>query len=583
MTSNDRDKRVRDDLVRDAYSQLQRNKISRREFLRFASVMGASLTALGLGACQQATATPAPQATSVPNTAGPLPTAQVIEQTVVVEKEVTSTPEPTPLGGIKRGGKLVSTFFFSTERFNDPAIINSYFVSNTLRQVCDFLVRVTPELVVVPALATEWTPSSDGKTWTIKLREGVKFNHGKDFNADDVLFTFNRLLDPATASGFAGIANYLKPGSIEKVDDFTVAFHADRAVGDFPYHLFDYHAAVLPADWGGDFYTQPYGTGPFTIKSFKPDESITFQARTDYWEKDANGGALPYLEELEIRTYADDASYLDALSKGEIQLTGISSATLPKVLEIPGVQPITFQSNGFFNIVLHCDEKPFDDVRMREALKIAVDRQKWVDSVELGYGIPGSDQPIGPVYADGPGIPATVQDIDKATALLKEAGFPNGIDITLTFPNDDTSSNTATWLAASAAKAGFRVKLAPNPDYFNTWLDNWGPNTIGLDNWGMRSTPSEYFNIAYTQNAPWNETHYKNPDFDTKLAAYDAELDAAKRKTLLTELSTQLKAEGGLLTTGHYKVLYAQSAALKGFKMNPLGFTYYADAWLDQA
>ncbi|MEP7359786.1 MAG: hypothetical protein ABI847_21220, partial [Anaerolineales bacterium] len=132
------------------------------------------------------------------------------------------------------------------------------------------------------------------------------------------------------------------------------------------------------------------------------------------------------------------------------------------------------------------------------------------------------------------------------------------------------------------AAAGFRVKLTPNPDYYNTWLDNWGPNTIGLDNWGMRATPSEYYNIAYTQTAPWNETHYKNPEFDAKLAAYDAELDAAKRKTMLNDLSTQLKAEGGLLSTGHYKVLYAKSALVKGFKMNPLGFTYYADAWMDQ-
>src|SRR5258708_15476665 len=326
MTKIDRDQRNRDDRVRDAYSQMQKNKMSRREFLRFASVMGVSLTAVGLGACQTAaTAPPAtgnpqataiPQATGVPPTAGPLPTAQVIQQTVVVERNVTTTPAPTPLGGIKRGGKMLSTLYFDTSRFNDPAIINNYFVSNPLREVCDFLVRVTPELLVVPALATSWMPSTDGKTWTVKLRQGVKFNHGKTFNADDVLFTFNRLLDPKTASGFAGVANYLKPGSIEKVDDYTVNFHADRVVGDFPYHLFDYHAAVLPTDWGGDFYTQPYGTGPFTIKTFKPDESITFQARTDYWDKDANGGALPYLDELEIRKYPDDASYLDAFSKG---------------------------------------------------------------------------------------------------------------------------------------------------------------------------------------------------------------------------------------------------------------------------
>src|SRR5687767_10355528 len=106
MTSNDRDKRIRDDMVRDAYSMLQKKKLSRRDFLRFASVMGASLTAVGLGACQPA-ATATPQATA---------------QTVA-----TATTVPTAASGIKRGGKLVSTFFFSTERFNDPAIINSYF------------------------------------------------------------------------------------------------------------------------------------------------------------------------------------------------------------------------------------------------------------------------------------------------------------------------------------------------------------------------------------------------------------------------------------------------------------------------
>jgi peptide/nickel transport system substrate-binding protein len=588
MTRKNRDELVRDERVRSAYDQMQKNQISRREFLRYASVMGVTMTAAGLAAAcgpaaTVAAPTTAPQATAAPqNTAAPPPTAQVIEQTVVVEKQVTTTPEPTPIGGIKRGGKMVSTFFFSTARFNDPAIINSYYVSNTLRQVCDFLVRVTPELAVVPALATAWTPSADGKTWTIKLRQGVKFNHGKVFNADDVLFTFNRLLDPKTASGFAGVANYLKPGSIEKVDDYTVNFHADRVVGDFPYHLFDYHAAVLPADWGGDFFKQPYGTGPFTIKDYRPDELITFQARTDYWEKDANGGSLPYLDQLEIRTYPDPASSLDALGKGDIHLNGIDAATLAKVLELPGVQPLTFQSNGFYNGVLHVNEKPFDDVRVRQALKLAVDRQKWVDSVELGYGIPGSDQPIGPVYVDAPAIPATKQDIAMAQSLLKQAGFPNGIDLTVSFDaGDAVSPNTAAWLAASAAKAGFRIKLAPNPAYFDTWLKDWGPNKFGIDNWGMRSTPSEYLNIGYSSKAVWNETHWSNPTFDTNLAAYDAELDPAKRKSLLNDLCTLLKTDGGLLTTGHYKVLYAKSRQLKGFVMNPLGFTYYATSWLD--
>jgi peptide/nickel transport system substrate-binding protein len=574
-----KDKRIRDDRVRDAYNQMLQNKISRREFLRYASVMGASLAALGMGAC----ATPTTQAVQ--------PTAQVVEQTVVVEKEVqvtqvvekliTATPEPTVPGGVKRGGNLNSNFFYSTERFNDPAIISNYFVSNTLRQVAEYMVYVDQNMVVQPALATEWTPSADGKVWDITLRQGVKFNHGKDFNADDVVFTFERLVDPATGSGFTGIANYLKPGSIEKVDDYHVKFHCDRAVGDFPYHLYAYMAAVLPTDWGGDFYKEPWGTGPFTIKEFLPDERITFQARTDYWDMGVDGKPLPYIDTLEIRNYPDDASYLDALSKGEIHLTGISMATLPQVMGMENIKPTYYQSGGFFNAVIHVNEKPFDDVKVRQALKIAVDRAKWCQAVYFGYAIPGNDTPLAPIYADGPDIPPTAQDIEKAKALLAEAGYPNGLDITAKFINDDLSTQTATWLAASAKDAGFNIKLEPNPEYWQTWLDDWGEGIIGVSNWGMRSTPSEYFNIAYQSTAVWNETHWKNPTFDEKLASYDASTDAAERKTLLADLCNLIKEDGGLLTAGHYKVLYAQSDFLKGVEINPVGFTYYARSWLN--
>ena len=106
-------------------------------------------------------------------------------------------------------------------------------------------------------------------------------------------------------------------------------------------------------------------------------------------------------------------------------------------------------------------------------------------------------------------------------------------------------------------------------------------NKIGVSNWGMRSTPSEYFNIAYQSTAAWNETHWKNEEFDTKLAAYDAELDAVKRKQLLTDLCTLVKEDGGLLVAGHYKSLYAKSDFLKNFDPIPLGFTNYTECWME--
>jgi peptide/nickel transport system substrate-binding protein len=342
-------------------------------------------------------------------------------------------------------------------------------------------------------------------------------------------------------------------------------------------------AAVLPSDWGGDFYKQPYGTGPFTIKEFRPDERIIFQARQDYWDIGLDGKPLPYIDSLEIRNYPDDAAYLDALQKGEVQLSGINTSVLPQVLKMDNIKPTYFQSGGFFNAVIHTDEKPFDDPRVRKALKLAVDRNKWCQSVYLGYAVPGNDTPLAPgLYSDDPGIGATVQDIEAAKKLLAEAGYPNGLNLTAIFINDDVSTNTATWLAASAKEAGFKITLKPDPEYWQHWLDKWGPNTIGVSNWGMRSTPSEYFNIAYSSGAVWNETHWKNPDFDTKLAAYDAEMDQSKRAGLLKDLCTLIHDDGGLLTAGHYQVLYAQSRKLKNFGMVPMGFTYYADCWLEE-
>jgi peptide/nickel transport system substrate-binding protein len=189
---------------------------------------------------------------------------------------------------------------------------------------------------------------------------------------------------------------------------------------------------------------------------------------------------------------------------------------------------------------------------------------------------------LAPIYDGATDTQPTVQDIEKAKALLAEAGYPNGIDLTAQFINDDLSTQSATWLAASAAEAGFRITLQPNPEYWQTWLDDWGPNVIGVSNWGMRSTPTEYYNIAYQSDAAWNETHWKNPTFDATLAQYDSETDPATRNGLLADLQKLIREDGGLLTAGHYKVLYAQADKLKGVEINPVGFTHYARSWFDE-
>ena len=592
MSPTKRDLQARDERVRAAYEAYLQGKLSRRDLIRYVAVMGTSLAALGLAACS----TPTPQivekvvekpveVTKVVEK--PVEVTKVVEKPVevtkVVERLITPTPVPTPLGGIRRGGKLVSTMAYSTERINDPALAMSTFVANTYRQVCDWLVRVTPDMVVRPALATKWTPSADGKDWTIELRKGVKFNHGKPFTADDVVFTFNRLLDPSIKSAFSSVANYLKPGSIEKKDDYTVIFHCERVVADFPYHLFDYHAPILPADWGGDFYKQPWGTGPFTIKEYRPDERIIFTRREDYWDLGVDGKPLPYLDQVEVRGYPDDASWLDALKKGELHLSYVSIATLPQVLELKTISPKIIQTSSFWNGVLHCDEKPFSDPRVRKAFKLSIDREKYIRSVLFGYGVLAADHPIGPIYDGAPDIKPPARNIEQAKALLKDAGYPDGIDLKMQFYADDGHTNLAQWMQASVKEAGFRLTLAPNPDYYQVWLNKWGDNVMGADNWATRATPSEYFNIAYKTDGDWNETHWSNAEFDKLLAQYDAELDAAKRKEQLKQLCTILSEDGGVIIPSYRQELYSQAVTLQGFTIHPLVAMWYADLWLSNA
>ena len=575
MLPRKRDVNIRDERVHAAFEAYQQGKLTRREFIRYAAMMGASLAAFGISGCQPgtptATPTPMPVATvAQAKTPTPEPTAKPEEPTAV----------PTPVSSIRRGGKLVSTLAFSTVRFTDPALLTDTFVANVVRQICDWLVRVGPDMVVRPALATAWTPSEDGLQWTINLRQGVKFNHGKEFNADDVVYTFNRLLDPNIASAFSSVANYLKPGAVEKVDDYTVVFNCERSVGDFPFHLFDYHAAILPADWTGDFYEAPWGTGPFELAEFRADELIRFKRRKDYWGMGEDGQPLPYLDEVEVRGYPDQTAFLEALQKGDVHVGGISVATLPQVLQWSNVRPVVFQTGHFFNGVLHCNEKPFDDVRVRQAFKLCMDRQAHIDTVLLGYGIPAYDQPISPIYELAPELTPTPLDYDKAKALLAEAGYPNGMDLTCQFYADQFHTDNVTWMQASAEPGGFRITLQPNPEYWQVWLSDWGEFVIGADNWAMRATPSEFFNIAYKSGGDWNETHWSNPRFDELLAQYDAELDAAARKAQLAEMCQIIQEDGGVVIPSYRQDLQVVSTRLRNYEPHPLVAMWYADLWL---
>jgi len=546
--------KARKEQVRESHFQYTQGKISRRDFLRFSSMLGAGAFATGL--------------------LSPLERFQMREARRLLAQDVAPT----------RGGLITSALGISTDRFDDPAKMNSVFVSNYVRQVCDYLVTLDPELNLQPGLAESWLPSEDGLTWTLSLRQGVKFNHGKDFNADDVVFTINRLIDPETASAFAGAANFVT--GAEKVDDFTVNIHTNRVAADFIYSLFLYHAAILPADWPGDFFTNPWGTGPFTIEEFAPGEYIRFQRREDYWKLGADGQALPYLDTIEFVSYPDELARISALQEGSLHLAPAGITLIDQYQSLSGYDFKSVQTGNLHIAIMHFNEEPWTDPRMREALKLTLDRQAYVDTLYLGYAIQGDDHPIAPgMYPLAPAEQTPrQQDYEQAKALLAEAGYPDGIDLTAIYidPASDGgfTEGFALFLAAQAEPAGIRITMQPTPDYWNVWLDDWGPNYIGISNWAQKNTASEMFNLAYRTGSVWNESHWSNPEFDTLLEEFDRTLDQEARVGQLAQLTELLSNDGPVIVPG-FRQDFATMVSKLHYNLHPQAFVWLGDTWLE--
>lgn len=550
--------KARENLVREAHFQFEQKRISRRDFLRFSASLGGSALAMSLIS---------------PVAASALRPARSLAR-----------QDMTP----QRGGTVYSALGIDTDtsRIVDPAQLSLVFPSNVVRQVCDFLVVLDTNLVLQPSLATGWTPSEDGLTWTIKLREGVKFNHGKDFNADDVVFTYTRLMNPDTASAWASAASYVT--GVEKVDDYTVNFHTNRVAADFIYTLFLYQAAVLPADWPGDFVTNPWGTGPFTLSEFSPKEYIKFKRREDYWQLGADGQSLPYLDEVEFDAYADSTAAFSAMLEGSLDMGSADLSVRDQYNQLSDFNFVSVQTGNLDIAIMQFNQEPWDKPQMREAIKLMFDRQAYADTRFAGFAIPANDQPIAPgMYPLAPTneTPRT-PDIERVKALMAEAGYPDGIDLTVPYidPASDGgyTDKFAQFLVGQAEAAGIRLTLAPDPNFWDTWLSDWGPNMLGLSNWAQKNTASDMFNLAYKSDGVWNESHWKNPEFDSLLATFESTLDQEARAGQLAQLTEMVSNDGAVMIPAFRQ----DAAVIKNsihYNLHPQAYVWFGDAWIEQS
>jgi peptide/nickel transport system substrate-binding protein len=449
------------------------------------------------------------------------------------EKETTTTT--TEEKDSRYGGTLRKAFFAPTAL--DPAFTTSIVDEEICRFWGDFLVYVDEELRPDKSrsLAKDWDVSSDGKTYTFHLREGVTFHEGGELTSADVKFTFDRLRDPEV--GAATVALYDAIESIEAVDKYTVRFNLNKPNPDMLTYLGDYHAIVL-RDGTTDFNSQN-GTGGFIVQDYIPESRMTFKKNPNYWRVDEDGNRLPYLDGMEYIFLSEPSAQVEALRGGQVDyLIHLPSEYVSLVENDPNLKVYKKASNAHWVIHMRSDQPPFDKVKVRQAFKAAVDREALLLGAFEGLGEEGIDTPIGPAYADFYlDAPKIERDVEKAKRLLREAGYGDGLTVTLTTQQSSPVPAIATILKEQLSEAGVNVEIqvVTSEVYYGAealWLNA----EFSITNWGTRPTPQPYLDLAYTCGAKWNESHWCNEEVDELAAKASVELDREKRAEYYYEI-----------------------------------------------
>ncbi len=400
-------------------------------------------------------------------------------------------------------------------------------------------------------LAVSWDANEDATVWTFKLRDGVTFHDGSAFDAADVVYSLNRVLDPEGDSPARSAVKMIT--GVEALDDMTVQITLDTPFADMPLQLMDYRLRMIPEGAGDNIAATGIGTGPFKVERFDAEGTTVLVANPDYWE------GVPGVARMEVIGIPDGQARLQALLGGQIDMErGITAQQAPMLAGSDRFRIQEIPTGNWRGLVFRTDVEPFSDPRVRKAVRLAADRQELVNLILGGQGVVACDTPVEPndQYRAALECP---QDIETAKALLAEAGFPDGIDIDVHVATlEPTWPTLAVAYQEQAAAAGIRVNVvqAPTDGY---WSEVWMKKDVSATRWNERPADQALHEI-YLSTAKWNESYYKDPAFDALLAEARRELDFDKRKALYVAAQEHLWETAGTLIPYHVTRLVGVSA-----------------------
>jgi peptide/nickel transport system substrate-binding protein len=461
----------------------------------------------------------------------------------------TTSPSASAAGTPKMGGHLrVAAGMGSAKETLDAHATAFTMQSMDMRfNMYDSLLEYSPEGVQQMALAESIEPNSTGTEYVVKLKPDLVFHDGSPVNADAVVYTFDRIMNPKNPQLAANQLRGLKPGGAKKVDDLTISFKLSEANVIFPEALATYSAAIVPVGYDPKGGTGAIGTGPFMLaqpSDFKPGVEAVFVKNPNYWRE----GGGPYVDKLSIIEFADTTAQLNALIGGTVEWVQMIPGAQREVATGAGMKLLEAKTGSWIPFTMNCEAKPFNDPKVRQAFRLIVDRPQMITQAADGLQWLGNDMyaPYDPGYPKD--LPQRAQDIEQAKALLKEAGQENlAVKLVTSTSVSNGAPAAATVFAQQAKAAGVDVKVENvTGDVF--WGDDYLTWPFAMDNWGTRGYLAQA-GMGTVPGALYDETHWSKgrPDYMKIVNEAYQTVDETKRNELIAAAATMEYEDGGYI------------------------------------
>lgn len=432
-----------------------------------------------------------------------------------------------------------------------------------ITNVFDGLTRLNPDGSLDMRLAKSMESNADKTVWTVHLRPGVTFHDGSSFGADDVIYSVQKMF---STKGFDAKTNlfFVDPDRVKKIDKLTVKFHLKQPYGPFP-RAWAYNSLAIVAK--GSTKQDPMGTGPFKVQSFTPNREAVLTKYDSYWDQ----SRMPKFQKLHIYFFQDQSAIVHALLGGQIDLTRTVPYSNIQTLKNAGFKLLVSKSASHLTLDMRTDVPPFNDWRVRRAMKLIIDRDKVVSNAFFGYASVANDYDGNDEPCPAPDLPQRKQDLQKAKQLLKEAGKSN-LNVKLVTDGVFVGMMpVAQLLAQEASKIGvtINVRKLDTASLLDKWL-KW--------KFVVNISSSSYINLVTSHLLPDglnNASHWNNKKFQGLASDLFAARDKQKRCSIIQQMQSVQYKRGGSIIPAFKQSITPYSSKIHGLKKDLYGRSSY--------